>query len=1083
MRARIGSFSPLFFLHHTSIHVQPLLEEELYTDIHNRSVFTDALAPPPSKPAPKPWDRAPVPAHAPRLAGQKIWKKAGLRSHSAHENQENEALVQAQAELKKGGQGMRKRARVVGEKRSGKIGEVGWMVKSVSPQKKMLDGLGERESPRGERTARKRTNADLVITPRKGERVPLNDVGNGPGKNLLLDGEKRIPLNDVKSSVKGQDGEKPRRRKSLRRSSRRLTIPAEEERRGSDVRVFTGGVDFVLPPAPVDSREEATTLAQSTANAVEETAILEQPITEPEAATNNDDGTSVEPQGEEVPEPEEPKDVELITSQTAEIMDYTEDSTPETTDEAKDVTEDEALSSGLPHNEQSMELVEEPEHLSADSETSPEESTEDESVSSILHGQDEMSVDMIDDSEQYTPLSNNLLVNETEVPSHLSDDPPDIEAPLQEQEEHSPVAQYTVQLSSAGELKTPKSQSTHQESVVLRSIEEVAEPNTPLPSKIPITPRSRKGTVQRRGTRRSTRISRASSVQSDDQTRQEASMSMPETMPVLSTRSASPRKRSARKQARTQDQPVQDTLLQTPTALRSNPLASPKKISPAKQAQSSPRKVPSSPAFEVVQTFPEVESTEPVEDNEATSALDAVHNNENGTTPEFPQEDFRNTEYGNQEAEMQDISQTQTSDDPFEVAQEILTEPNEEIQPTPTETLLESVPETAVEHCLPDDTSVEGSSPEAQLELVADFDGRGNYLLTSADAEAANAPLSPSENHDLTSPDLNSDDTTLDALEIFEPIVPSGSAAESQCTSEPVDELPETSTPNPTTTELVEAISENAPQAIFNDDDTDMLRNFLTRVKANKAAKAEKAAPKRKRSLPHSPLRIPLGDAEDGNLSPSPKDKDELDVSLPIGSPAKRRRRNEPMLDEDVTEPRSTRRSARTRLPVKATTAPPSLIPLRRLGQEGGDNTITVRRTEEKELAALTRVNTRKNKGGASSPADVLAKKAEEKDDPASRQRALKEVFDEKEKRHGKSKKSKTVVWAEELAQYQTADGRKVVVDNKQAAEPEKEKEMATNEEKKKSSVPRPGHRSSKIALGMAANGTPAPKRKRGGRS
>jgi hypothetical protein len=159
------------------------------------------------------------------------------------------------------------------------------------------------------------------------------------------------------------------------------------------------------------------------------------------------------------------------------------------------------------------------------------------------------------------------------------------------------------------------------------------------------------------------------------------------------------------------------------------------------------------------------------------------------------------------------------------------------------------------------------------------------------------------------------------------------------------------------------------------------------------------------------------------------------------------------------------------------------LIPLRRLGQEGGDNTITVRRTEEKELAALTRVNTRKNKGGASSPADVLAKKAEEKDDPASRQRALKEVFDEKEKRHGKSKKAKTVVWAEELAQYQTADGKKVMVDNKQASEPEKEKETTTNDEKKKSSVPRVGHRSSKIALGMAANGTPAPKRKRGGRS
>lgn len=160
---------------------------------------------------------------------------------------------------------MRKRARVVGEKRSGKMGDASWMVKSVSPQKKMLEVA---ESPRGERTARKRTNADLVITPRKGKRVPLNDVGNSSAK--------RVPLNDVKSPVKALDGEKPRRRKSLRRSSRRLTIMAEEERRGSDVRVFTGGVDFVQqPPGSVDTREEATpvAVAQSTVNDVEETAI------------------------------------------------------------------------------------------------------------------------------------------------------------------------------------------------------------------------------------------------------------------------------------------------------------------------------------------------------------------------------------------------------------------------------------------------------------------------------------------------------------------------------------------------------------------------------------------------------------------------------------------------------------------------------------------------------------------------------------------------------------------------------------------------------------------------------------------
>jgi len=1057
------------------------MELNAYTNINNRSVFTDALAPPTSKPAPKPWDRAPVSAHAPRLAGQKIWKKAGLRSASSasNQNKENEAL--AEVELLKGGSGMRKRARVVGEKRSGMMGEVGWLVKGVSPQKKGLEVV-ERESPKGGRTARKRTNADLVITPRKGKR----EVGGSPAK--------RVPLNDLNSPVKAQDAEKPRRRKSLRRSSRRLTIAVEEERRGSDVRVFTGGVDVVLPPiAPMDTPEEATTeaAAQSRADVEEEAVTVDCQSAEPEAATN-DDRTAVEPRAEEALEPEARNDIEVsfspepVTSETAERIEYAQDSTPEVMEELKAINEDGALSCDLPHNEQSIELVEDSEQLSSTTDTSLGEPMEDESASSKSLLQDEESAEPIDDSEpQHAPLLDEHSVNKTEESPQLPHDQPEIpDAPIQEQQKHS-LVQELVHPPSNGESEAPKSLSSspHRESTVLQSIEENTEPKTPLPSMIPVIPRSRKRTPQRRGTRRSTRVTRASSVQSDDQTWPEGSM--PETMPVLSSvQSASPRKRSPRKQVRTNDQPMQElsTLLQTPIALRSNYMASPKKTSPAKDSSSSPQEVPIPHSVEVFQALPDGEPLEQVEENEATVVLDAGHDNENKTRPHFPQEDFRNADCENHEGEMQVISPTQNSDDPLEVAQEILPEPNEEILPTPTQPLLGS--ETGGTNHSRDDISVEEIYPEAQLELVADFDGRSNYSFTSADAELANAPLSFSEDHDVASPDLNSDDTSLDALEVLEPIPLSASAIESQHTNEPIDELPETSTPNPTTTELVEAISENAPQAIFDHDDTDMLRNFLTRVKANKAAKAEKASPKRKRSLPHSPLRIPLGDAEDGNLSPSsPKDKDEFDVSLPTGSPAKRRKRNEPMVDEDVTEPRSTRRSARTRLPVKATTAPPSLIPLRRLGQEGGDNTITVRRTEEKELAALTRVNTRKNKGGASSPADVLAKKAEEKDDPASRQRALKEVFDEKEKRHGKSKKAKTVVWAEELAQYQTADGKKVVVDNKQPAEPEKEKETVPNDEKKKSSVPRVGHRSSKIALGMAANGTPAPKRKRGGRS
>ena len=354
--------------------------------------------------------------------------------------------------------------------------------------------------------------------------------------------------------------------------------------------------------------------------------------------------------------------------------------------------------------------------------------------------------------------------------------------------------------------------------------------------------------------------------------------------------------------------------------------------------------------------------------------------------------------------------------------------------------------------------------------------------------QSSSVDLFPEDDAAECQSDIGSDEPYVDPLEHLDPISSlicstglfvTGSIVGSN--NEASEELPETSTPNPATTELVEAISENATLTNYHDE-TDMLRSFLTRVKANKAAKARSAIPKRKRSLPHSPLRLPLETA-DANLSPSLNDKDELaefDVSLPASSRYKRRKHSKHGQDDnnDAPEEKSIRRSGRTRLPMKLTPIPvPSFIPVRRLGQDG-DSTVTLRRSE-KELAALTRVNTRKNKGGALRPLEVLAKKLDEKEDPASRQRALKEVFDEKaqrQKKGKKGKKGKSVVWAEELAQFQTADGKIMKVEEE--LEKEKEKVAPAAEEEKKSAV-RVGVRS-KIALGMAVNGTPAPKRRKG---
>ncbi len=196
-------------------------------------------------------------------------------------------------------------------------------------------------------------------------------------------------------------------------------------------------------------------------------------------------------------------------------------------------------------------------------------------------------------------------------------------------------------------------------------------------------------------------------------------------------------------------------------------------------------------------------------------------------------------------------------------------------------------------------------------------------------------------------------------------------------------------------------------------------------------------------------------------------------------SPSKRKKRGTPLAQgDDGSEPTSCRRSSRTRIPLKEPPGAPSFIPVRRLGQDN-DTTVTLRRSEDKELAALTRVNTRKNKGNALSASAVLAKKSEEKEDPVMRQRLLKEVFDEKVEKERKSKdkkgkEKKTVTWAEELAQFQTLSKDKV-----EQNKDEKEEKVVTvqAEEKKPLGAVRVGVRS-KTALGMALNGTPAPKRK-----
>ncbi|KAK0738031.1 hypothetical protein B0T18DRAFT_394394 [Schizothecium vesticola] len=274
------------------------------------------------------------------------------------------------------------------------------------------------------------------------------------------------------------------------------------------------------------------------------------------------------------------------------------------------------------------------------------------------------------------------------------------------------------------------------------------------------------------------------------------------------------------------------------------------------------------------------------------------------------------------------------------------------------------------------------------------------------------------------------------------------------------------------------------------DSETEMLRKFVTRVAADKNAKAAAAAaaaktqrPKRRSgsngsaaSSTGSPIanaetprrRKPLGEMNTNSPSPAKKRKHKGDDDEKQGGDApdsadkpKRKRprtRGDPTLDaapeplglalaSDVAAadlaPRRSTRSRNSRIALKPT-APSansialSLLPVRLPGMAGDEatndthvNAASRNRSEEKDLAAITRVNTRKNKSGAMPARLVLARQVE---DPTWRMKELKGVFDAKESRAAaaaaeaddksgrKTRKAKSVRWDAELVRFQGDD-------------------------------------------------------------
>lgn len=189
-------------------------------------------------------------------------------------------------------------------------------------------------------------------------------------------------------------------------------------------------------------------------------------------------------------------------------------------------------------------------------------------------------------------------------------------------------------------------------------------------------------------------------------------------------------------------------------------------------------------------------------------------------------------------------------------------------------------------------------------------------------------------------------------------------------------------------------------------DDTNMLKDFLNRAQAKKAARsAETLAP----DLPHherasgrSPRKV-LGQLEHNSPSPAKAHTLLHRPSLSPGKQATKLDKADPIAEQIPL----CRRSTRTRLPAPPKVVPgaPSFIPVRR--PDGTDPVVVPPRLTTSELANVTRANTKRNKGQSKFPRAMLknlAREASAEMAVASTQRAT---------RSGKS-----VDWNDEMTCY-----------------------------------------------------------------
>ncbi len=175
-----------------------------------------------------------------------------------------------------------------------------------------------------------------------------------------------------------------------------------------------------------------------------------------------------------------------------------------------------------------------------------------------------------------------------------------------------------------------------------------------------------------------------------------------------------------------------------------------------------------------------------------------------------------------------------------------------------------------------------------------------------------------------------------------------------------------------TSEESVEAPKGRTRSGARFSDDTNMLKEFLSRAQARKLAQPSSIPMSAPKPL-DSPRRTPRQALAELD-SNSPSTQKQRDIANRPGTPpgkGKLAAVDFDDLEEPVPEPTSCRRSTRTRSPApsKPTLGAPSFIPVRRAD---GTDPVVLQKSVAQELAIVTRANTRRNKGQAKTPSLAL---------------------------------------------------------------------------------------------------------------